>query len=85
MNEKRKLELLAYAKVCFEHCTNPFETIHLIKKKVTADECRYLSSLIRDSIENYIEEYFPNNSVLATIIEKAEKEFAETQEEIIHG
>lgn len=84
MDKKRRLELLAYAKVCFDKCTSPFETVHLVKKKVNSDECRDLSSEIGDSIENYIEEYFTNNDVIVAI-KIAEKEFAETQEEIIHG
>ena len=79
MNEERKLELLAYAKVCFEKCTNPFAAIHLIKKNVTADECRELSHYIADIIEDHIYLTF---SVLEAdkILVKAEKEFMETQE-----
>jgi len=84
MDRERLLELLAYAKVCFDKCTNPFETIHLIKKKVTADECRDLSCYIAGIIEDYLDLHVvPSTSVLEQAMEKAEKEFAETQEELI--
>jgi len=79
MEKKRQLELLAYAKVCFDHCTNPFELMHLVKKCVTADECRDLSSAIADCIENYLyEEAWSEEREAA--LKQAEKDFAETQE-----
>jgi len=80
MDEKRRLELLAYAKVCFEKCTNPFETTHLIKKKVTADECRYLSYLIAEVIEGYLGDMGMFSEELEGVLKQAEKDFAETQE-----
>jgi hypothetical protein len=84
MDRERLLELLAYAKVCFDKCTNPFETIHLIKKKVTADECRDLSFKIAEIIREHLDLFIVSStSVLEQAIEKAEKEFAETQEELI--
>lgn len=76
------IELLAYAKVCFDKCTNPFETMHLIKKNVTADECRDLSFKIADIIE---EELHTLSAVsgekydIRVMLELADKEFAETQ------
>jgi hypothetical protein len=75
MNYDRCSELLAYAQVCFENCTSPFATVHLIKKKITADECKDLSYLIREIIADYTE-YYPNIKV---IMEKAKREFMETQ------
>lgn len=80
MNEERKLELLAYAKVCFEHCTNPFAATHLIKKKVMADECRDLSRLIAEIISDDVA---GNLGVLeeSVLMKEAEKAFMETQKE----
>lgn len=79
MDEKRELELLAYAKVCFEKCTNPFASIHLIKKKVTADECRDLSHIIAEIIDDVL---MDKEGVLQAqvTVEKANEEFMETQE-----
>ena len=78
MKTERLVELLAYAKVCFDKCTNPFETTHLIKKNVTADECRDLSFAIAEAIEEKIEwEVVPDKVV--KIIKKAMQDFAETQ------
>jgi len=77
MDERRKLELLAYAKVCFEHCTNPFETIHLLKKKVSVNECKDLSQEIANVIEDDLLEYYLEAE---EVMSKAEKEFQETQE-----
>lgn len=79
MDRKRLLELLAYAKVCFEHYTNPFETIHLVKKKVRSDECIDMSHLIGELIEDYYLDCIDGREAM----EKAEKEFAETQKELI--
>jgi hypothetical protein len=52
MNAERRAELLAYASVCFGHCTSPFELMHLIKKQVKADECIDLSREIADIIDD---------------------------------
>lgn len=78
---ERLLELLAYAKVCFEKCTNPFETIHLVKMKVTADECRDLSAEIADMIEDKVIELAIASKKYSAgvLLEEAEKRFAETQ------
>lgn len=78
MDEKRKLELLAYAKVCFEHGTTPFAMLHLNKKKVTADECKDLSNLIAEVIDGYSWETWQKEFYDAAN-KKAEKEFMETQ------
>lgn len=77
METKRLIELLAYAKVCFDKCTNPFETMHLVKKKVTADECRDLSIRIAAIIEDELDTLMGHR--LGAILEQAEKEFGETQ------
>lgn len=84
MSEERKLELLAYAAVCFENCTNPFEFIHLQKKKVNADECRDLSHLIAEIIDEYM--YYladKSKTKIYTDVAKAkleaEKDYKETQ------
>jgi len=82
----RKLELLAYAKVCFDHCTDPFATIHLAKKRVTADECRELSHIIADILEDELG-FQACACALRTgkgplgkeLIAQAEKDFEETQ------
>jgi len=72
MNEERKKELLAYAAVCFNHATSPFETMHLVKKNVTLDECGDLSFEISCLL---------SEEVSRESMEKAEKEFQETQED----
>ena len=79
MNDQRKIELLTYAQVCFEKCTNPFETMHLIKKAVKASECFELSELIAECIAIHIEDN-ASHTVIANEYEKAVKEFAETQQ-----
>lgn len=81
MKTERLLELLAYAKVCFEKCTNPFETVHLAKLKVTADECRDLSAEIASIIEDAAVDLAVGSKRLNASIafELAEKRFAETQ------
>ena len=79
MDEKRKLELLAYAKVCFEKCTSPFASTHLIKKNVTASECRDLSYMIAEIIAEEINWKFNTSKAVTELIE-AEKLFMETQE-----
>jgi len=78
MDEKRRLELLAYARVCFDNCTNPFELIHLQKKNVTAGECRDLSRDIADAIEEDLNIPYTREEI-AQALENAEKEFDETQ------
>ena len=81
MNNKRKLELLAYAKVCFEKCTNPFEHTHLLKKKVRADECVDLSHIIAVLIEEAMYLDAERSENVQYLLKLAEKEFMETQEE----
>jgi len=71
MNKQRREELLAYASVCFEHATSPFETMHLVKKGVTSDECMDLTSEIGDILLCEVS----SESIL-----KATKEFMETQQ-----
>ena len=78
MEHERKIELLAYAKVCFDNCTNPFAPVHLQKKKVTPEECGFLSQIIADLIDaELIQE-----GVLEAqeFVSKAEIEFEETQQ-----
>jgi hypothetical protein len=79
MKQKRLIELLAYAKVCFDHCTNPFETTHLVKKDVRSYECRDLSHEIADIIEKELYIWFTGHYDIKSILQQAEKEFAETQ------
>lgn len=71
MNKQRLEELLAYAAACFNHMTSPFETMHLRKKNITLDECGDLSFEISNILSGYA-----SNAAM----EKAEKEFQETQE-----
>jgi len=77
MEHKRKIELLAYAKVCFERCTSPFAHVHLSKKNVDAGECRDLGHIIADLIDVEL----VNEGVLEAkeLTEQAEIEFEETQ------
>lgn len=79
MEQERLKELLAYASVCFKNCTSPFETMHLIKKDVSANECIDLSMEIANIIEENMNEMFWNDEV-KDAIKKANKEFLETQE-----
>jgi len=78
MSHKRKLELLAYAKVCFDKCTSPFALVHLQKNNVSSDECIDLSLYIADLL--YLE--LDQQGVLEAkeLLEEAEKKFMETQE-----
>jgi hypothetical protein len=78
------IELLAYAAACFEHCTNPFETLHLSKKKITADECKDLSEAIATILAEHIEWVGTLNgreSETDQIIEQANS-FAEVKRQI---
>lgn len=83
MEKNRLVDLLAYAKVCFDKCTSPFESTHLIKKNVAADECRELSFKIADIIEEGLYElaltFFGEDCDIEAILSQAEKEFDETQ------
>jgi len=81
MRTERLIELLAYAKVCFDKCTNPFETVHLAKMNVTSDECRDLSAEIASIIEDMVIDLAINSKYLnsSIIFELAEERFAETQ------
>jgi len=79
MEKKRLIELLAYAKVCFEKCTSPFEVTHLDKKEVNADECRDLSFKIAELIEDEVNLLSYDEEEAKAILEQAEKEFEETQ------
>jgi len=81
MNNKRHLQLLAYASVCFDRCTNPFETIHLRKNDVTAKECRWLSQQICEIIEEVLEISYGTEK-MEKARDKAQLKFAETQEEL---
>ncbi len=67
---KRMAELLAYASVCFEHCTNPFDRVHLLKMHVTADECGALSEAIAELIADNVDH---------SLVWAAGKKFSETQ------
>jgi len=84
MEEKRMVELLLYAKVCFERCTNPFAHIHLTKRKVNADECRELSHYIATILEDHAYEVADRSKTLiytdiAKALKKAVEDFEETQ------
>lgn len=70
MDKLRYRKLLAYASVCFEHMTCPFETMHLQKMNVTLDECGDLSDIIADELAGMVYEQ--------DLVE-AEKLFQETQ------
>ena len=70
-NDKRLRELLAYAAICFENMTSPFETMHLSKMNVTLDECGDLS----ESIAGFLQMYISKQE-----LEVAEALFKETQE-----
>lgn len=74
---ERQLELLAYAKVCFENRTTPFAPIHISKKKVTVDECNWLSQHIAELLDGIL----IDEGVLKAqeAVEQAEIEFEETQ------
>jgi hypothetical protein len=83
----RSLELLAYASVCFSHNTSPFETVHLCKMEVKADECFWLSEQISKILNDKID-YLAVTSSLKTFAKamigkeyraEAEKKFQETQ------
>ena len=86
MNKNRLAELLAYASVCFRHGTSPFETTHLTKKSVTADECKELSQKISDILDESIDFIAVTNALSnhgkllgRDLRANAEKEYAETQ------
>jgi len=76
MKQERLIELLAFAKVCFEHCTSPFAHKYLIFKNVTADECKELSAQIAIAIEN---DLWSRNAWTDKALKKAEKEFEEAE------
>jgi len=80
MDKQRLLELLSYAKVCFEKCTNPFEITHLRKKNVSANECRDLSDQIGSIIDEWLYGLYSPEEV-ETVSSQAEQDFKETQEE----
>lgn len=75
MNAERLNELVAYSIVCFNHCTNPFESVHLRKKKVKSSECVDLSHYIASCLEEFLTPDF----VVANVLAEAEKEFQSTQ------
>lgn len=82
MKVERLVELMAYAKVCFDHNTSPFETMHLVKKNVTSDECKELSGDVAEAIEAFLVGLSMSlNASLNAIEGQAEKEFMETQQE----
>jgi len=78
VEKKRELELLAYAKVCFDKCTSPFETMHLVKKNVTSNECRELSPKIGEIILDYLDWTFKDKTIEKAMAQ-AQKDFEETQ------
>ena len=57
--------------------------MHLIKKQVTADECRDLShelaSIIENAMLNDFDPWVVGSKEVEDTLEKAEKDFAETQ------
>ena len=75
--------MLAYASICFEKCTNPFERIHLLKMKVSADECKELSSIISDILKEEImltyAVTFADFGEGCSLYQKSLKKFMETQ------
>jgi len=77
-NFDREDELLMYASVCFDYCTNPFESMHLIKKDVRAGECIDLSNNLCDIISSYLAAVYGEESYQRAK-KLAEKEFKETQ------
>lgn len=82
MTPERRQELLAYAAACFEHCTNPFEYVHLVQKKVTADECKDLSQDIASILEDEIVACITldrSSFSLSNLKSRARLEFEETQ------
>lgn len=78
IKRKRNLELLAYAKVCFEKCTSPFAHMHLLKMNVLADECIDLSHKIAGLIGDELD--MEGTKKAEELLEQAEKMFQETQE-----
>jgi hypothetical protein len=80
------MELLAYAKACFDHCTSPFETMHLIKKQVKADECvdlsREIANIIEDAMLNMFDAWVVGSKEIKVALARAEAEFLETQQEL---
>jgi hypothetical protein len=79
MDSMRLLELLSYAKVCFDKCTNPFDLTHLIKKRVKSDECIDLSHQIASIIEEWIYDMY-SEGYQENAEKQAEEDFKETQE-----
>lgn len=73
---ERLVELLAFAKVCFDNCTSPFAHKYLLLKKVDADECGDLSHVIGEAIEDYL---WTRTAWTDKAIKKAEKEFEEAE------
>jgi len=80
MERKRRFELLAYASECFEHCTSPFLLVHLQKKNVLADECKELSLLVGSICDMEVVLATDDVEWYKEILEKARKDFKETQE-----
>lgn len=78
MSHERKLELLVYASICFEHCTSPFEHRHLLKLHISADECKTLSTLISIAIDHEV--LFRAGDDYSNLYAKASKAFKESQE-----
>ncbi|MBA7697050.1 hypothetical protein ES703_105708 [subsurface metagenome] len=52
--DDRMRELLGNSARCFEECYSPFSHSELSKMKVTADECKALSSWISAIIKDFL-------------------------------
>lgn len=76
MKNERLVELLAFAKVCFDNCTNPFAHKYLVLKDVSSDECGELSAMIAEAIENRLWFFDPWSD---KALEEAKKEFEEAE------
>lgn len=83
-SKARKMELLMYAEVCFDHGTNPFELIHLTAMKVTADECKDLSLEISNIIYWDVMLQIGTKKALA-LAYRSQAIFEKTQKEIGQG
>ena len=85
MKDKRILELVSYAIACFKHDTSPFEYVHLSKKKVRSSECKKLSDMIAEALENWLYDTLPDFSwqMIELTCRDAERQFDETQEDLL--
>lgn len=74
MNEKRLLELLVNAIVCFERCSSPFSLSQLSKRNITANECRDLSNQIASILEEWISEMYEYKEIEKALEERRAEE-----------